>query len=222
MLGCRNKQNAETVIDEPAVEVVDTLATEEATTSDPKKFCTSQLEMFALVGDVHEVLYDSLHLVYNREGGIEFFGFNDSINLLQDSEYYPYGERPVLIKWSADGWKFENRAYNTDLSFHEEPMADFLIYYPEGGYDRYLTEFRYRPGYPKPEKMDHKHERYRKNAVSTEYRNFRRKGEHPRPDKFSYDEYVYDEYGNWIERRVKSEHRRTKNEKRIITYYSKE
>lgn len=189
---------------------------------DPKKFSTAQLDAFALMGDVHVVKYDSLLLKYNREGELEYFGFNDSINLLQNAEYKLEGASRRLETWGADDWKFENRTQSIYLPSTEGIMLDFLIHYPEGGYDRYIVSKKARPGTPSPTDSDYGKERGRTVTLSVEYRNFRRKGEVPQPDNFIYDQYEYDEYGNWIARRVKCEHRATKHEKREITYYSQE
>ncbi len=185
-------------------------------------FFSHDLAAFALAGPVEEVRYDSLVLKYNEKGLLDFFGFNDSINLLYNIVYDKNGYSHYLKEWGENGWKFEIRGQSSFDIKKEHPAYDFLIHYPEGGYDRYIVDFKLRKD-QKAEKTGEvgqimKHY-IRQDATQVEYRNFRRKGDYPRPDKFIYSDYNYDEWGNWIERRAKSEHRPTKHEKRDIKYY---
>lgn len=186
-------------------------------------FFSHDLAAFALAGPVAEVRYDSLILKYDEKGLLDFFGFNDSINLLHNIVYADHGYSHYLKEWGDNGWKFEIRGQNSFDLKKEHPIYDFLIHYPEGGYDRYIVDFKMRKDYDFVKKGigGKSLKKYlRQDANLVEYRNFRRKGEFPQPDKFRYSDYKYDEWGNWIERTVKSEHQRTKYEKRDISYSS--
>ena len=181
-------------------------------------FFTSDLAAFALAGPVKEVRCDSLILKYDTDGFLDYFGFNDSVNLLSNVVY----DDSYLKEWGVNGWKFEIRGQGRFDIKEERTTYDFLIHYPEGGYDRYIVDSRIRRDFELEKKCPGEkvlRDYIRRSTVGVEYRNFRRRGDYPQPDQFTYSDYKYDIWGNWISRTVKSEHRRTKHEERIISYY---
>ena len=176
---------------------------------------SAQLDAFALTGDVHTVKYDSLILKYDREGNLEYFGFNDSINLFKNVVY----DGKYIKSWGDNGWKFKIISQPGFLSYYEEPISEFQIHDPHGGAVNYFMTKKTRPGSPDARDRNPNKPRTRTYTLTANFSTYNYRGS-LKPDIFTFSDYKYDHYGNWIERKVKSEHNPTRIDKREITYYS--
>lgn len=189
-----------------------------------KPLWSNQLDAFELIGDVHTVQYDSICLKYDKLGNLEFFGLNDSINLLKNVKYKKVGYASELKEWGDNGWTFNVDGQDTSCELEEGPIVDFTIRnYNEKKLKRYTVfhdDIKFRPSTPKfgDKEYQKHHDRkiiHRARVILND-----------RGGKIiyflNYSNYVYDDYGNWIERKVKSDEEPTKIVKRKITYYSQE
>ena len=188
--------------------------------TDVKEKWSRQLDAFELQGDVHTVKYDSVYLKYDRAGNLEFFGFNDSINLYNDTDNK--GIYNQLKKWGNGVLEFEAVSQDASLDYIEGPMMVFAFWdYGKKEQLRYTVKLiKKRPDSLSTEERRATGQRERKIVYSVQLVT-KRPGVMELED-LNYSNYKYDDYGNWIERKVKSDESPTKIEKRTITYYSNE